>query len=81
MASLFLLPDATELVLTNLEFDRPTNTTGASAKTCAPSANCPLCQQPSTLVHSYYVRRLSDLPCSGAMACPDSAISLSECGL
>lgn len=30
----------------------------------APTALCPLCQQPATRVHSHYSRTLRDLPCS-----------------
>jgi len=26
---------------------------------------CPLCGKPSTRIHSHYLRRISDLPCSG----------------
>ena len=35
------------------------------AHTHLPSAICPRCGQPSTRVHSHYVRTLWDLPCSG----------------
>jgi transposase len=65
IASILLLPDTTELALSSLAFDEPTNTIVASAETSAPSANCPLCQRPSSRVHSHYVRTLADLPCSG----------------
>lgn len=34
-------------------------------QTIAPSALCPMCQNPSQKVHSYYSRRIADLPWSG----------------
>jgi len=30
---------------------------------CHPSADCPLCQEPSEQVHGDYVRTVADLPC------------------
>ena len=65
MASLLLLPDATELALTSIEFDEPTRTIVATALTTASEARCPLCHQASSNVHSRYARILADLPCSG----------------
>jgi transposase len=35
----------------------------------AQMANCPLCRSPSPRIHSRYVRRVSDLPCSGRGVC------------
>jgi len=65
MASVLLLPDATELLLTGLEFDIAKKTIVASACTTAAEAACPLCQLASSRVHSHYIRTLADLPCSG----------------
>jgi transposase len=65
MASLLLLPDATKLALTSIEFDEPTRTIVATALTPTHEACCPLCQQASCKVPSRSVRILADLPCSG----------------
>ncbi len=65
MASVLLLPDAAELMLTHLEVDEPTKTIVATALTTASEARCPRCQHPSSKVHSRYVRTLADLSCSG----------------
>src|ERR1700675_842711 len=40
-----------------------------TARAAAWTAMCPLCGSPSRLVHSRYVRRVSDLPCSGRAVC------------
>ena len=34
-----------------------------------PSACCPLCDEPSELVHSQYQRHLRDFPCGGQVLC------------
>ena len=59
-----LLPDTAELRLDHM-ISEPDSLTIVIA-TARPSACCPVCQQPSTRVHSRYVRSLADLPWSGA---------------
>src|SRR5438270_11027728 len=58
-----LLPDTAELRLDHL-ISEPDSLTIVVA-TARPTACCPACQQPSTRVHSRYVRSLADLPWSG----------------
>jgi transposase len=65
MASVLLLPDSSLLTLLRIEVDEHVKTITATATTTAPTACCPLCQQPSRRVQSRYVRTLADLPCSG----------------
>ncbi|WP_413774617.1 transposase family protein [Mesorhizobium sp. AR10] len=36
-----------------------------TARSGTPARPCPLCSRVSSRVHSRYVRRVSDLPCSG----------------
>jgi transposase len=45
------------------------NTIIVTARAVGLRAICPLCGSPSRLVHSRYVRQLSDLPCSGRAVC------------
>lgn len=45
------------------------NTIVVTARAAAGPARCPLCSSPSQFVHSRYVRRVSDLPCSGRAVC------------
>src|SRR3954454_24117060 len=59
-----LLPDTAELHLDQI-LSEPQLITVVVA-TVRPIACCPACQQPSTRVHSHYVRSLADLPWSGA---------------
>ena len=59
-----LLPDTAELRLDHL-ISEPDSLTMVVA-TARPTASFPTCQQPSTRVHSHYVRSLADLPWSGA---------------
>ena len=58
-----LFPQWRDLRLTD------TRTTGnqltLTAETTAHKACCPLCHQPSRIVHSHYQRRVADLPCGG----------------
>ncbi len=65
MASLHLLPDTTQLARESLIMDETTHQLTATAVTTAIEAACPLCQQPSSRVHSRYSRHLADLPCCG----------------
>src|SRR4051812_9041199 len=58
-----LLPDTAELHLDQI-LSEPQLITVVVA-TVRPTACCPACQQPSTRVHSHYVRSLADLPWSG----------------
>jgi transposase len=59
-----LLPDTAELRLDQILSEPPLIT--VMVATVRPTACCPACQQPSTRVHSHYVRSLADLPWSGA---------------
>jgi hypothetical protein len=45
------------------------NTIVVTARAGIQAAMCPLCSSPSRRVHSRYVRRVSDLPCSGRSVC------------
>lgn len=58
-----ILPDPTRLHLLRLTADAMSIT--ATVVTTATSACCPLCDQPSSHVHSHYTRRLADLPWHG----------------
>src|SRR5947209_11756311 len=58
-----LLPDTAELRLDQI-LSEPQSIIVVVA-TVRPTACCPACQQPSTRVHSHYVRSLADLPWSG----------------
>lgn len=58
-----ILPDPTRLHL--LHLSAAVQSITATVITTAPSACCPLCDQPSTRVHSRYTRRLADLPWHG----------------
>src|SRR5262245_23911557 len=65
MASMVLLPDPASLALVSVEMHQETQIITAIAQTTAREANCPVCGRPASRVHSKYVRRLADLPCSG----------------
>jgi transposase len=65
MAPLNLLPDTAQLALESLIMDETTHQLTATAVTTATEAACPLCQRPSSRVHSHYTRHLADLPCCG----------------
>jgi transposase len=58
-----ILPDPTRLHLLGLTADATSIT--ATVRTTATTARCPLCEQPSTHVHSRYTRQLADLPWHG----------------
>ena len=58
-----LIPDPTQLRLHCLTATDTVITVTACTK--ASEARCPLCTQPSTRVHSRYLRTLADLPWSG----------------
>lgn len=65
MAESTLLPDPTCLHLRLL--DASTSTITAVVATTSPEAACPLCHQPSTHIHSRYVRQIADLPWMGCV--------------
>jgi transposase len=56
-----LLPHATDLRLEDILLDDPTHLT-VQATAIQDTAACPDCAQPTSRVHSYYTRTLSDLP-------------------
>lgn len=58
-----ILPDPSSLRLLSLTADASSIT--AHVVTRLPEARCPLCGQPSTRIHSRYVRRVADLPWHG----------------
>ncbi len=58
-----ILPDPACLKL--LELSADTNCIIATMTTTATAASCPGCEQPSTHLHSRYIRRLADLPWQG----------------
>ncbi len=58
-----ILPDPTCLHLLGLTADATSIT--ATVRTIATTARCPLCERPSTHVHSRYTRQLADLPWHG----------------
>jgi transposase len=60
-----LLPDTAELRLDHLLSESQSITMVVAAARA--TACCPVCQHPSTRVHSRYVRSLADLPWSGTM--------------
>jgi transposase len=49
--------------------DQVDNTIVVTARAGIQAVMCPLCSSPSRRVHSRYVRRVSDLPCSGRSVC------------
>lgn len=63
MAQATILPDPSRLHLLALSADERVIT--AEVMTIAPDACCPLCHQPSSRVHSRYVRQIADLPWHG----------------
>jgi len=63
-----LIPDPTQLRLHCLTATDTVITVTACTK--ASEARCPLCTQPSTRVHSRYLRTLADLPWSGIAVQP-----------
>jgi transposase len=63
----FLLPDATALVLDQVQLTPESIT--VTVRTTAAAANCPQCQHDSSRVHSRYRRTLSDVPCTGLTLC------------
>ncbi len=63
MDALDLLPDSVPLQLNHLRWCH--SGLHLELATIATSADCPLCLQPSSRVHSHYGRTLADLPCSG----------------
>jgi transposase len=65
MTSLLFLPDPAQLSLVDIEVDEVAKTVTATAVTTTQEAACPLCQHAASRIHSRYVRRLSDLSCSG----------------
>jgi len=58
-----LLPDASELVLDSLRFELETIILMVHVR--SPRAACPLCHNSSRRIHSYYERKLADLPWNG----------------
>ncbi len=64
MASQTLLPDPTNLHL--LQIETEDNMITMVVRTIAPETRCPLCEHPSTAVHSHYTRLLADLPWMGS---------------
>ena len=63
MADQSLLPDSMNLHLLQREAEGHMIT--MVVQTIAPQAPCPLCERPSTTVHSHYTRLLADLPWMG----------------
>jgi hypothetical protein len=63
MADQTLLPDPTNLHLLQIEAEGAMIT--MVVQTVAPEAPCPLCNCPSTVMHSHYTRLLADLPWMG----------------
>ena len=63
MADQTLLPDPTNLHL--LQIEAEDNMITMVVQTMASEASCPLCERPSTSVHSHYTRLLADLPWMG----------------
>ncbi|MEW6733139.1 MAG: transposase family protein [Acidobacteriota bacterium] len=61
--SVSFLPDPSRLKLNKIISNHESITIDVESIACA--ALCPLCQQPSRKVHSYYSRTLADLPWSG----------------
>jgi transposase len=62
LATLFV-PPASDLTLESVTVT-PTAVLLQLTST-APTARCPLCQQPASRVHSHYTRTLHDLPAAG----------------
>lgn len=67
MADQSLLPDPTNLHL--LQIEAQDHRITMVVQTIAPEAACPLCERPSTTVHSRYTRLLADLPWLGYAVC------------
>ena len=65
MLSDLLLPDSTRLLLADVEINTAENQIILHVHTTSTVSPCPLCEQESQRVHSYYTRHLSDLPCVG----------------
>ena len=65
MTNIVLLPDPNLLSLVDIEVDKTMKMISAFAITTSLEAKCPLCQQSSGKVQSYYTRTLADLPCFG----------------
>ena len=65
MTNILLLPDPNLLSLVDIEVDKTMKMICAFAITTSREAKCPLCQQSSGKVQSYYTRTLADLPCFG----------------
>jgi transposase len=58
-----LLPESARLALQRVRIDGEAIT--LAVQVIASTSQCPRCGQPSTRVHSRYVRTLADLPCQG----------------
>jgi len=69
MTNVVALPDPSLLELVDLEVDQTLNLITAFAVTTSAAARCPLCQQASGKVHSYYSRTLADLSCTSPHVC------------
>ncbi len=65
MLSDLLLPDSTRLCLADVEINAAENKIILHVHTTSTVSPCPLCEQESQRLHSYYTRHLSDLPCAG----------------
>src|SRR5690348_13297077 len=65
VTSLLLLPDSAALALVSIDVNEEAKMITASAKTTSREANCPVCHEITSRVHSQYQRILADLPCSG----------------
>ncbi len=63
MASPTLIPDSESVELEELVADDAGVTLVVRAS--RPTVGCPDCEQPATRVHSWYERRLGDLPWQG----------------
>jgi len=58
-----LLPHAPGVLLEDVLYDD--QTLCIVLRATAPTAACPLCQQPATCIHSHYARHPADLPWGG----------------
>ena len=52
-----------QLAVTDVQMSEDALTITALSTQTSPS--CPLCGKSSTRIHSYYLRRVADLPCGG----------------
>ena len=65
METLAFVPDSKNLAIEDVTVDETTRHVSVTVRSCRPRGACPKCRKYSGRVHSWYERRLADLPWQG----------------